>query len=104
MVIARRLPRARLTSQGQITVPKAVRDDLGAKPGDELEFQPAEGGFLVRHRRRPSVLDFAGVGAEGAHRVPQTAEEIDELIASAWTESALRKLENSLSSDGSKPS
>ncbi|MDP9222730.1 MAG: AbrB/MazE/SpoVT family DNA-binding domain-containing protein [Actinomycetota bacterium] len=74
-------------------MPKAVRDDLGAKPGDEFEFEPAAGGYLVRHRRRRSILDFAGIAADSAHRVPETAEDLDELIAREWTESAVRKLQ-----------
>lgn len=28
----------RLTSKGQVTIPKAVRDDLGLGPGDVVEF------------------------------------------------------------------
>ena len=28
----------RLTSKGQVTIPKAVRDDLGLRPGDVVEF------------------------------------------------------------------
>jgi len=99
-----RPPKARLTSQGQITVPKAIRDELGAKPGDELEFERTEGGFLVRHRRRPSVLDFAGVAAKSAQDMPQTAEELDDLIANVWTERGLRKLEKHLPSGPSRRS
>jgi AbrB family looped-hinge helix DNA binding protein len=29
---------AKITSKGQITLPKKVRDDLGLRPGDEIEF------------------------------------------------------------------
>lgn len=27
-----------MTSKGQITIPKAIRDSLGLKPGDKVEF------------------------------------------------------------------
>ena len=30
---------ARITSKGQITVPKAVRNALGLKPGDKVVFE-----------------------------------------------------------------
>lgn len=28
----------RITSKGQVTIPKAIRERLGVKPGDEVEF------------------------------------------------------------------
>lgn len=35
---------ARLTDKGQITIPKHVRDGMGLRPGDEVEFVAVEGG------------------------------------------------------------
>ncbi len=32
------MPRAKVTSKGQVTLPKKLRDDLGLLPGDEIEF------------------------------------------------------------------
>ena len=32
------MARARVTSKGQITIPKEVRERLGLRPGDEVEF------------------------------------------------------------------
>ncbi len=43
-----RVERAKLTTKGQLTVPKAVRDRLGVQAGDELEFVEENGIFLVR--------------------------------------------------------
>ena len=83
--------RARLTSQGQITVPKAVRDALGARPGDEIEFVPRDGELLVEVRPRRSVLDFAGLASEVAAAIPATAEAIDELIERGMTEAAIAR-------------
>jgi antitoxin PrlF len=73
--------RARLTSQGQITVPKAIRDALGARPGDDLEFVPRGRELIVEVRPRHSVLDFAGLASDAAARIPATAAELDDLIA-----------------------
>ncbi len=81
--------RARLTSQGQITVPKAVRDALGARPGDDLEFVPRGGGFFVTVHPRKSVLDFAGAAATAAVRIPKTAEELDAAVAHGMAEAAI---------------
>lgn len=83
--------RARLTSQGQITVPKAVRDELRAKTGDELEFVRHVDGFLIRHRPRVSVLDFAGIGSAAASHIPTTAEGLDALLEAGRTEEARKR-------------
>jgi len=88
-VVTRR--RARLTNQGQITVPKSVRDALGIRPGDEIEFVPRGDGFVVAVRPRRSVLDFAGIGAEGAARIPRTAEELDAVVAEGMAEAAVAR-------------
>lgn len=38
---------ARITTKGQVTLPKAVRERLGAKRGDLLAFELAEGDRMV---------------------------------------------------------
>jgi AbrB family looped-hinge helix DNA binding protein len=49
---------AKVTSKGQVTVPKAVRDALGIKAGDEVVFR-VEGNRAVL-ARTPNFLDLAG--------------------------------------------
>ncbi|MFL6087895.1 MAG: AbrB/MazE/SpoVT family DNA-binding domain-containing protein [Mycobacterium sp.] len=49
---------AKMTSKGQVTLPKAVRDALGIKAGDELIFW-VEGNRAVL-ARTPDFLDLAG--------------------------------------------
>ena len=83
--------RARLTGQGQITLPKAIRDAMGAKPGDEIEFVPRGGEVVVELRPRRSVLDFSGIAAEATHRVPGSAAELDEMVARGMTEEAVAR-------------
>lgn len=82
MTITERRPhtRAKLTSQGQITVPKAVRDAMQLEPGDHVDFELGEQ-IVVRRHRSPSILSFAGVAREASDRLPDTAEELDALIA-----------------------
>jgi antitoxin PrlF len=41
----------RITSKGQVTIPKAIRDELGLLPGTEVDFVRDEEG--VRVRRSP---------------------------------------------------
>lgn len=49
---------AKMTSKGQVTVPKAVRDALGIKEGDEVVFR-VEGNRAVL-ARTPDFLALAG--------------------------------------------
>ncbi len=57
---------ARVTSKGQVTVPKAVRDALGIKQGDEIVFR-VEGNRAVL-ARTPDFLALAGTIAVPAGR------------------------------------
>ena len=83
--------RARLTRQGQITLPKAIRDAMGAKPGDEIEFVPRGGEVVVELRPRRSVLAFAGIAVEATNRVPGSVAELDEVIARGMIEEAVAR-------------
>ncbi len=51
-----------LTSKGQVTIPKRIRDELHLTPGAPVEFSVNAAGELVLHRVRP---------AKGARRPPQ---------------------------------
>lgn len=49
---------AKVTSKGQVTVPKAVRTALGIEEGDEVVFR-VEGDRAIL-ARTPAFLDLAG--------------------------------------------
>jgi len=70
----------KLTSKGQVTIPKRVRDYLGVRPGSEVEFRRAEDGNIVIERadgtRPPGRFDKL-VGAAGPG--PST-DEMMELL------------------------
>ncbi len=95
--------RARLTRQGQITLPKAVRDALGARPGDDIEFVPRGDAFVVDLRPRRSVLDFAGIAGDEVPRVPATAEDLDALIESGMTDAAVAREQRTRSRARQRP-
>lgn len=38
---------ARITSKGQVTIPKEIREELGIRPGDEITFEPTEEGYVL---------------------------------------------------------
>ena len=42
-----------LTSKGQVTIPKRIRDALQLLPGASVEFSVNAGGEVVLHRPRP---------------------------------------------------
>jgi AbrB family looped-hinge helix DNA binding protein len=43
---------ATITSKGQVTIPKRVRDALDLEPGEKLEFVVSEAGELCLRRKR----------------------------------------------------
>ena len=70
---------ATLTSKGQITLPKVVRERLGVEAGDKVEFVETEpGGFRVIAATR-DVRDLKGVVPKPAK--PVTVEEMGRVIA-----------------------
>jgi antitoxin PrlF len=50
---------AKMTSKGQITVPKIVRDRLQLEPGDQVLFRVETDRAVLA--RTPNFLDLAGV-------------------------------------------
>ncbi len=85
-------PRARITSQGQITVPKAIRDRLALKPGDDVEFLDREGDIVLVPRRRRSILDFAGVLPPAPGVVlPTTSAQWKQAIRDSWADAVMEK-------------
>lgn len=47
----------RLTSKLQVSIPKALADHLGLRPGDEIQWEAAGGGlWATTHRRSPAGL------------------------------------------------
>ena len=69
---------ARITSKGQITLPKEVRRRLGIGPGDEVEFVEESGKFVLKKIVRESPFD-AYVGFLKGKRGSDTDQIIREL-------------------------
>ena len=70
--------RAKVTSRGQVTIPKAVRDRLGLRPGDEIEF--VDEGSTYRLQKRLVASPFEKYRGYLKHLAGQDA---DDLVASA---------------------
>jgi AbrB family looped-hinge helix DNA binding protein len=65
---------ARVTSKGQVTVPKVVRDALGIKDGDEVVFR-VEGHRAVL-AKTPDFLELAGTIAVPAAKRSTAWDEV----------------------------
>lgn len=71
---------ATITSKGQVTVPKPVRDSLHLRPGDKLNFLLDDGELRVAPVKSP-VTALKGMLPKPA--TPVTLEQMDEAIARA---------------------
>ncbi len=79
---------ARITSKGQITIPKEVRQRLGVTTGDALEFEFVDDSKLeVRPVKRRSIAEFRGLFRVPPHLAGLPWEEVRER---AWRESTRR--------------
>lgn len=48
------MPRARITKDWRLAIPKEVRDSLELKPGDEVDFLEQPDGFVItKHLESP---------------------------------------------------
>ena len=68
-----------VTSKGQVTIPKKVREFLGIKPGTAVEFEPIADGRVVivavgRKNRNRKLSRFAAL--RGTATVNMTTREI----------------------------
>lgn len=75
------MPSASLTSKGQITIPKVIRELLQVSTGDRLEFIVDGGRVLIR----AGTLDFRSLGGllHKAGRKPVSLKEMGEAVANA---------------------
>jgi AbrB family looped-hinge helix DNA binding protein len=69
-----------LTSNGQVTIPKAIRDALGLQPHDKIAFS-IENGYAKLRKAYPSLEEIAG-------SLPPLGIDIDEAIELAKEERA----------------
>ena len=51
---------ATLTSKGQTTIPKEIRDELGMKPGDRMTFTLMPDATVVMRVKNKNIFDLAG--------------------------------------------
>lgn len=74
------MPSAKLTSKGQITLPKAVREHLRVSKGGRVDFRIDAEGHVELVRAGVSVAALRGLLKRG-RRAPVSVEAMDAAIA-----------------------
>ncbi|MBW8321723.1 MAG: AbrB/MazE/SpoVT family DNA-binding domain-containing protein [Rhizobium sp.] len=83
-----------VTSKGQMTIPKHVRDELNVKPGDKC-YAWVRNGEMVVIPRNKSLSELAGFMGKPPGGGEATLEQIDAAIEDAAVERYLRSLRTS---------
>lgn len=80
---------ATITSKGQVTLPKALRDALGLKAGDRILFAPDQPGeYRIKRKKTYTLAEAKGLLPPVGRKI--SLEEMDEAVARAAAERFLR--------------
>ena len=82
------MPSATVTSKGQTTIPKMIREHLNLQPGDRINFLVEDGRVVLRAKNR-SLMDVAGM-LRRPGRKALTTDDMNEAIATAVLEKDAR--------------
>ena len=74
------MPKATITSKGQLTLPKEVRSRLGVAAGDQVEFKIEADGTITVLPAKGSALLLFGL-LQSAHAKVVSIEDIDRAIS-----------------------
>lgn len=75
------MPTSTLTSKGQITLPKTIRERLGLRTGDVLEFRfDSQGQVVLRPLAESAVDRVSGLLRHLAPERPVTVEEMRRAV------------------------
>lgn len=55
------MSKSTLTSKGQLTIPKNVRDRLGLRPGDQMVFELEGDSVRLKVERRKELKELKGI-------------------------------------------
>ncbi|HWL85872.1 MAG TPA: AbrB/MazE/SpoVT family DNA-binding domain-containing protein [Polyangiaceae bacterium] len=72
------MPSATVTTKGQVTLPKKIRQRLGVRPGDRVAFREKEDGTIVVEPETIDLMDLYGVVRPRVRGV--TVEDMNEAI------------------------
>ena len=74
------MPASTITSKGQITLPKKIRECLHVAPGDRIDFVVEEDGQVVVRPARSRLGQLRGMLRERS-RKPVSLKQMDAAIA-----------------------
>lgn len=75
------MPYSRVTSKGQVTIPRAVREVLRVEPGDRVAFRVLEDRSVVVEPETVDLLELAGSVHGGGRHL--TVEEMGRIVQDA---------------------
>ncbi len=73
------MPTATVTSKGQVTVPKPIRDRLKLHAGDRLDFVLEEEGKVILRKASIPIQELEGILCR-ANRKPVSLKEMKETV------------------------
>ena len=68
----------KMTSKGQVTIPKRLRDYLGLKPGSDIDFELVEDGRVFL-KTRPEAPESRFARLRGTAKFGMTTDELMRL-------------------------
>lgn len=72
---------AKITSKGQITIPKDIRDKLNLRPGDKVIFIEEDGKIIFANSSVVALRNFqAAMNGEAERAGIKSIEDVDSLI------------------------
>jgi antitoxin PrlF len=77
-----------ITVKGQTTIPKAIREHLGLKPGDRVKFFVHPDGSVVLLPKLPASA-LRGI-VKSRHKRPVTIEEMGEAVVAGASRAVRR--------------
>lgn len=80
---------AKITSKGQVTIPRAIREHLHVAEGDRIDFRVGRDGTVRLESLSRPVRDLFGM-LHRPGRKPVSVEEMDEAIAAGREEADRR--------------
>ena len=73
------MPTATITSKGQVTIPLSVRDRLGLKSGDQIDFVLESKGRVTLKSTRVPFETLRGI-LKNTRRKPVSVRQMDQAI------------------------
>ena len=77
------MPESKLSTRGQVVVPKSVRDHLGVSDGDLIDFVVLSDGTVVVKSRKRDVRELSGILKGKVKKGKVSVQEMNEAIEKA---------------------